>query len=123
MKTFFLQLFLSFWIAAIGIFVALALIFPESVPAPMENFRAAGDAAGRRITNDTLTALASGGCDAVLKSDGAYVLLTQDAQPLCNEPITPDEQVMARHSNPSHGFRLARPCRQLVAGGAADTVF
>ena len=92
MKTFFLQLFLSFWIAAIGIFVASALIYPDSIPGPAENFHAAGEATNRRIADDTLTALATGGCDAVSRINGAYVLLTPDARPICNEPVTPAEQ-------------------------------
>ena len=104
MKTFFLQLFLSFWVAAIGIFVASALIYPDSIPGPVENYRAAGEATNRRIADDTLAALASGGCDAVSKINGAYILLTPDAKPICNEPITPAEQKLAQRDTHSHGF-------------------
>ena len=104
MKTFFLQLFLSFWVAAIGIFVASALIFPDSIPGPVENFRAAGDATKPRIAEHPLAALASGGCDAVAKINGAYVLLTPDAKPVCNEPITSAEQKLAQRNTHAHGF-------------------
>lgn len=105
MKTFFLQLFLSFWLAAIGIFVGSALLFPGSALAPEANFHAAGDASNRRIADDTLLALASGGCDAVHRINGAYTLLTPDAKPVCNEAISADERTLALKSHQeSHGF-------------------
>ena len=105
MKTFFLQLFLSFWLAAIGIFVGSALIFPDSALAPEANFHAAGEATNRRIADDTLAALASGGCDAVRRINGAYTLLTPEANAVCSEPITADERALALKSHPHpHGF-------------------
>ena len=104
MRTFFLQLFLSFWVGAIGIFVASSLIFPDSIPAPVENYRAAGDATNRRIADDTLAALASGGCDAVARINGAYILLAPDTKPICNEAITPAEQRLAQRDTQAHGF-------------------
>ncbi len=104
MRTFFLQLFLSFWIAAIGIFVASALIYPDSVPGPVENFHAANEATNRRIADDTLAALANGGCEAVRRMNGAYLLLTPAAKPICNEPITPAEQKLAQRDGRGHSF-------------------
>lgn len=105
MKTFFLQLFLSFWIAAIGIFVGSALLFPDSALAPEANFHAAGDATNRRIVDDTLAAFATDGCDAVQRIDGVYTLLTTDAKPFCGEAISREEQELALRTQPhSHGF-------------------
>jgi two-component system sensor histidine kinase CpxA len=104
MKTFFLQLFLSFWVAAIGIFVASSLIYPDSIPGPVENFRAAGDATNRRIADDTIAAFQTGGCDAVRRANGAYLLMTLEAQPICGESITPEEQALARRAMSSRGF-------------------
>ena len=105
MKTFFLQLFLSFWLAAIGTFVGSALLFPDSVLAPEANFHAAGDATNRRIADDTLHALASGGCDAVLRINGAYTLLSPDARPVCNEAMSAEERALAlRSPRHPHGF-------------------
>ena len=54
MKTFFLQLFLSFWLAAVGILIGSTVLFPGSNPGPVENFRAAGQASSTRIVDDSL---------------------------------------------------------------------
>ena len=104
MKTFFLQLFLSFWLAAIGIFVASSLLFPESNPGSFENFRAAGIVVSTRITDDSLSALDRGGCEALRRHDGAFVLLRPDTTPLCGEPLNDQEKKLALRATHSKGW-------------------
>ena len=104
MKTFFLQLFLSFWIAAIGILVAATLMFPGSNPGPAANFRAAHDATSTRIVDDSLYLLSQGGCDAVARLSSSFILLQSNTQPVCNQAVSPEENTLARRAlnDPRH---------------------
>lgn len=98
MKTFFLQLFLSFWIAAIGILVAATIMFPGSTPGPAANFHAAHDATSTRIVDDSLYLLTQGGCDAVARLGSSFILLRSDTQPVCDQPLSPEEKAFAQRA-------------------------
>jgi two-component system sensor histidine kinase CpxA len=106
LKTFFLQLFLSFWLAAIGIFVGSAWLFPESNPGSFENFRIAGITVSTRIVDDSLAAFDRGGCDALRRHDGAFVLLRTDTTPLCGEPVNGEEKSLAQRATHSKGWSI-----------------
>ncbi len=107
MKTFFVQLFLSFWLAALGILVATTLLFPGSGPGPIENFRAAGRAASTRIVDDTLATMASGGCDAVQHMIGSFILIEPETRtPLCGEHLRDGEIALLQRAKDPHDFGI-----------------
>lgn len=95
MKTLFLQLFLSFWIAAMGILVAATLMFPGSNPGPAANFRAAHEATSTRIVDDSLYLLSHGGCDAVARLNSSFILLDTHTEPVCNGSLSSEEKSLA----------------------------
>jgi two-component system sensor histidine kinase CpxA len=106
LKTFFLQLFLSFWLAAIGVFIASTLLFPDSNPGSFANFRTAGIAVSTKITDDSLAALDRGGCDALRQQDGVFVLLRRDTTSLCGEALSDEEKKLAQSATHSKGWSM-----------------
>ena len=107
MKTFFLQLFLSFWLAALGILIGSTLLFPGSNPGPIENFRAAGQASSTRIVDDSLREFAEDGCPGLTKMEGSFIVLHTDGTPLCDEKLSAQEQQLIKRTLADmHGWGL-----------------
>ena len=62
MRTFFLQLFLSFWVATAGIIIAATIFFPDNDPGSPENLRAASAVSAQSLVAYAVAQYRTSGC-------------------------------------------------------------
>ncbi len=84
MRTFFIQLFLSFWVATIGIFIGAALFFPNGDPGPGENMRIASAVSMQKLTEEIAQRYRTQGCAGVATLGVQFMLADEDGRLLCH---------------------------------------
>jgi len=94
MRTFFIQLFLAFWIATIGIFIGATLFFPGGNPGSPETMRHASDASTQKLAVDAVQRYSAQGCPGIGFLSPQFTLVDGSAHPLCSSPLDPMVQKM-----------------------------
>lgn len=85
MRSLFAQLFLSFWIATIGIFLGASLFSPNQDPGTPENLRAAISEEAAKTTQLLLASYREHGCTVAETTPDEFFLFNASGQPLCAE--------------------------------------
>ncbi|MDR3734630.1 MAG: ATP-binding protein [Acidobacteriaceae bacterium] len=84
MRTFFIQLFLAFWIATIGIFIGATLFFPGGDPGSPETMHLASDVSMEKLTMDALQRYSTQGCSGIGFLSPQFTLVDERTRPLCS---------------------------------------
>jgi len=84
MRSFFVQLFLSFWIGTIGIFIGATLFFPNQDPGSPDNLRSAVADSAQAITELTIKDYRANGCSAVNKPKAKFEFADESGDLLCS---------------------------------------
>jgi two-component system sensor histidine kinase CpxA len=90
MRTFFLQLFLAFWIATVGIFLGAAILLPDGEPGSPETMRIASDASTRMLAYDVVQRYRMEGCTGIAFLSPQFKLVDENAHPLCDSSSSSD---------------------------------
>ncbi|AFL88332.1 signal transduction histidine kinase [Terriglobus roseus DSM 18391] len=88
MRTFFLQLFLSFWLATLAVFVGATIFFPDDVPHSPTELEAIFKSSAQHTLTIALEDYRSHGCSAVSLSDPLWIVANAQGKPLCGRSIT-----------------------------------
>jgi len=107
MRTFFLQLFVSFWLATIVIFIGATIFFPGDAPQSPAESQAIFRSSAAHSLNLTLRDYRSQGCSAASLSDPLWLVADAQGLPLCGRLLTHAE-----------GDVLQRAVRQDALAGA-----
>ena len=107
MRTFFLQLFVSFWLATIVIFIGATIFFPGDAPQSPAESQAIFRSSAAHSLNLTLRDYRSQGCSAASLSDPLWLVADAQGLPLCGRILTHAE-----------GDVLQRAVRQDALAGA-----
>ena len=86
MRIFFLQLFLSFWLATIVIFVAATVFSPDTLLSPDE-LEAIVQSSRQHSAEVAVADLRSRGCSAASLNDPRWLLADAQGRPICNRQI------------------------------------
>ena len=98
-RSFFLQLFLSFWIVTIGIFIGSMLFFPNQDPGSPDDLHNSLIASAQEIAELQLEAFHERGCPSPQAS--AYresILVNAQGQPLCGARLDAASQGLVRQA-------------------------
>ncbi len=86
MRTFFLQLFLSFWVATIGIFIGATLFFPGSDSGPRGNMPLASTVSTQKLAEQAAHQYQTQGCAGIATLGPQFTLADEDGNLLCHAP-------------------------------------
>lgn len=123
MRTFFVQLFLSFWAVTLGIFVASMIVSKDKEPVTPDTFHAALDDTSAKIVNDVLDGYQRQGCSSLREMQPTFTLINSSGEALCSNPISAEEQgLVERARNAQHGTsrRIGGQWVQVKAVVSAD---
>jgi two-component system sensor histidine kinase CpxA len=98
-RTFFLQLFLTFWVATIGIFVTATIVFPNQDPGSPEAINAAGFASAERLTLFAVARYREQGCSGIAELGPVFVLATRNGGTLCGVRLSDQERQVLLSAN------------------------
>jgi two-component system sensor histidine kinase CpxA len=87
MRTFFLQLFLSFWIATIGIFIGATIFFPGDDPGPPAASNAINAISAEQLLRMILADYRVHGCTSSAISNSRMTVADSQGHLLCSSPI------------------------------------
>ncbi|WP_263418093.1 sensor histidine kinase [Terriglobus albidus] len=87
MRTFFLQLFFSFWVSTIVIFVAATIFSPMNAPRTPEELQAILGMSTEQLTQFILSDYRAHGCSAPAISNSHFILADGNGETLCSRPI------------------------------------
>ncbi|HEX3436389.1 MAG TPA: ATP-binding protein [Pseudacidobacterium sp.] len=87
MRTFFLQLFLSFWIATIGIFIGATIFFPGDDPGPPAELDAINAISAEQSLRMMLADYRVHGCTSPAMSNSRMMVADSHGQILCSSQI------------------------------------
>jgi two-component system sensor histidine kinase CpxA len=107
MRTFFIQLFLAFWISTIGIFIGATLFFPGTDPGSPETMRLASDASMEKLATNAMQQYRTQGCAGIGFLSPQFTLIDEDAHPLCSssDSMEPIIQKMLAEALGGHDVR------------------
>ncbi|MEZ2346506.1 sensor histidine kinase [Terriglobus sp. RCC_193] len=98
MRTFFLQLFLSFWLATIAVFVGATIFFPGDAPQSPGAMQALFMNSAQHSLAVALEDYRSHGCAAASLADPLTLVANDQGTPLCGRSLSPLEQNVLRQS-------------------------
>lgn len=99
MRSFFIQIFLSFWISSIAIFIAATVIFPRKDFAFPENLTAALDAALDEMAPLQFEHLKSAGCAG--EKRGSVLILDASGRNFCGDTVSQGAAALAARAHAS----------------------
>ena len=98
MRTFFLQLFLSFWLATIAVFVGATIFFPGDTPQLPNELEGIVKTSVEHSLAVALRDFRANGCAATSLSDPRWVVADGQAQPLCGRTLSAVERATLQRS-------------------------
>ncbi len=109
MRTFFLQLFLTFWVATIGTFIAATVFLPNQDPGSPESLRSSTASVADKLAQFAVVRYQERGCSGIADLEPAFVLVTSDGQALCGATLNEQERSLIKSAG-----ELARPAGRRV---------
>ncbi len=114
MRTFFVQLFFSFWLATIAVFVGATVFFPGDPPhSPTELQAIVTTSVGRSLAL-VLQDYQAHGCAAASLSDPQSIVTDRQGNPLCGRSLTPVDRTVLQRSMSKDALAGARDRAQWV---------
>jgi two-component system sensor histidine kinase CpxA len=92
LRTFFLQLFLSFWIGTIGIFIGATVFFPGRDPGSAESSRATMSDSARRLATYAVEGMREHGCAGMSPLETGWTVVGPEGQARCGGQLSGEEQ-------------------------------
>lgn len=107
MRTFFIQLFLAFWVATIGIFIGVTIFFPGGDPGSPETMRLASDISTQKLVVDAVKRYNTQGCPGIEFLSPQFTLVDEGSHPLCSSSalLEPIVQKMLPQAEAGHEVR------------------
>ena len=114
MRTFFFQLFLSFWLSTIAVFVAATIFGPGEAPrSPVAVDAIIKSTAGHSLAL-ALQDYQKQGCAAASLSDPQWIVINAHGNPLCGRTLTQIERSVLQEAMNKDALAGTRDGRQLV---------
>ena len=114
MRTFFLQLFCSFWLATIAVFVGVTVFFPGDAPHSPDELMPIINTSAEHSLALVLQNYRTQGCAAASISDPQWVVADAQGNPLCGRSLTPVERKVLRRAMSIDGLAGVRDGRRWV---------
>ena len=108
MRTFFLQLFLSFWLATIAVFVGATVFFPGDAPRSPDELKAIVSTSAEHSLVLVLHNYRTQGCAAASLADPQWVVADAQGTPLCGRSLTQLERTVLHRAMTMDGLAGAR---------------
>lgn len=87
MRSFFLQIFLSFWLVTVGIFIAATVFAPREDPGAPDQIRYALDLTVEKLAQSTLEAYRTRGCAGITDLSPQITIARGSGEPVCGGPL------------------------------------
>ncbi|GGH05622.1 sensor histidine kinase [Silvibacterium dinghuense] len=87
MRSFFLQIFLSFWIIIVGIFIAVTVLTPQDDPGTWDEVRDAFDTSVDALANTAIAQYRADGCAGLAALGSAITLADSSGRAICAPPL------------------------------------
>ncbi len=114
MRTFFLQLFLSFWLATIAVFVGAALFFPGDTPQSPAEVQVIYKSLAEHSLDLVLQDYRFLGCSAPSLSDPLWIVANAQGIPLCGRSLTHSEREVLQRAMSKDALAGTRSGRQWI---------
>lgn len=96
MRTFFLQMFLAFWVSTIGIFFVATALNPDGRFGSPENIRSLAAKDALNLSTSLVASYKQNGCDGIRWIGQDYLITDKSANLLCGSPLSSPVNALVR---------------------------